>query len=90
MNGNQRRKAMKLLNIVGILLTATGCASTKQVEVCPTTYDPHLCLMAVDGAIYEEYGSNKCKTLNKLKLKMKINAIGAVVCDRVLTDSEQK
>jgi hypothetical protein len=59
--------------IFALLLTSASCATTEpkqptQIpEMCPTNYDPHLCLISIDQEMFAAHGENKCVALKNLK-----------------------
>lgn len=83
---------MKITLIAALgLLALMGCASTSTYpdpDACTAIYDPHICLVQIDGDTYGGYGTNECKARQKLASRLKrarVNAPhNAVKCGRVL------
>jgi len=78
---------MKLIKTVAVAIFLVGCASTKPA-VCPAIYDPHLCLLTVNGDSFGGYGRNKCEAVNHLKRNLDREGISAdlskVECGRAM------
>lgn len=67
---------MNILKITAVTALLVGCASTKPA-VCPAIYDPHLCLVTVEGDSFGGYGRNKCEALASLQKNLSREGISA-------------
>jgi len=59
----------KYLLIFALLISCVSRPVPKkpQEEICPTIYDPHLCVITINSATFAGFGLNKCLALKKLK-----------------------
>jgi len=69
-----KTKAIQMFKYLFFIMFLLSCSTTapySSVFVCTAEYNPHLCTITIDDALYAGYGLNRCNALKSLEQSLK-------------------